>query len=167
MYILQALLDGIDPTNPSDADYTNAEKFMVRLYNSNKDTLDQARVTTLLTSDKPEDSPPTSNAAKYHIRRAFCQAAKLIHASQNWHANLPSPVSSGGFMEVEGRLVPVMTTIEQMPAKLLDILICKCATSCDTKKCKCQTAGMGCTLLCHKKYNHNNCKNKYNSNSGL
>ena len=63
--------------------------------------------------------------------------------------------------------VPVMTTIEQMPAKLLDILICKCTTSCDTKKCKCQTAGMGCTLLCHKKYNHNNCKNKYNSNSGL
>ena len=122
---------------------------------------------TTLLSDKPEDSPPTSNAAKYHIRRAFCQAAKLIHASQNWHANLPSPVSSGGFMEVEGRLVPVMTTIEQMPAKLLDILICKCTTSCDTKKCKCQTAGMGCTLLCHKKYNHNNCKNKYNSNSGL
>ena len=36
------------------------------------------RVTTLLLHDKPEDSPPTSNAADLYLRRSFYQAARAL-----------------------------------------------------------------------------------------
>ena len=54
---------------------------MCREFNSPKDTLDEVRVTTLLATIKPEDIPPTSNAARFHLSKSFCQAAKWVHAS--------------------------------------------------------------------------------------
>ena len=65
---MKGLLDYIDPANPSQEDYSKAEKFMVKLYGSSKETLDAARVTTLLVTDKPEENPPTTNSGQYHTK---------------------------------------------------------------------------------------------------
>ena len=158
--LFQILLDGINPANPSAQDFSNAKMFMARKYDSTKDTLDEIRVTTLLSCDKPEDSPSTSNAVKYHLCRSFYQAARWINSSQNCHDDLPSPVSSGEFREKKGRLVPIMVTTEPMAAMLEEIVTCNCLGSCETGRCKSKKAGMKCTLLCHKKM-------KYNHDKGL
>ena len=51
---------------------------MAREYNSTNDTIDKARVTSLLSCDEPKDCPPSSSAAKFHLCRSFCQAAKTF-----------------------------------------------------------------------------------------
>lgn len=159
--MFQGLLEDIDPANPSPQDFDNGEMFLCREYNSIKDTLDEVRVTTLLSCDKPEDNPPTSNATKYHLCRSFCQAAKWVNACKQMHSELPSPVSSGGFREEDGHLIPVMVTTDPMPEMLVEIITCNCPSSCESGRCKCRKAKMNCTLLCHKKlkYNHKNCMN--------
>ena len=162
MDYFQDLLDGIDPRNPTDEDFAKCETFMARTYNSNKATLDKVRVSALLACDKPEDCPPTSNAAKFHISRSFCQAAKLHYADlANHHDNLPSPISSGGHKLDRGTLVPIMMTTEPVPNSIVEDITCICKTMCDTKKCSCRANGYKCSLLCHKnlKYDHSNCMN--------
>ena len=153
-------MDGINPVNPTANDFKNAEKFMARQYGSTEDTLNEVRVTSLLLCDKPEDSPPTSNAAGFHLRRSICQASKWVHASKVSHEDLPSPVESGCFQEEEGHLIPIMTT-EPMPAMLQEIVTCNCQGNCNSGRCKCQKAGLRCTHLCHKtlKFNHEKCLN--------
>ena len=155
-------MDDITPESPTPEDFSNAEKFLSRMYNSTKDTLDEFRVTTLLACDKPEDNPPASNAAHYHLCRSFCQASKWLHACKLCHANLPSPISSGGFKETNGQLVPIMVTTNPMPKMLVELIICDCQTGCGTKKCACKRGCIKCCLLCHKKlkYNHDTCQNQ-------
>ena len=136
--------------NPSAQDFSNAEKFMARMYNSTKDILDKVRVTALLSSNEPEHWPPTSNAAHYHLRRSLCQAAKLLHTSDNFYVALPLPKSCGGFWDEEGHFVPIMMTTEPMPAMQEEIMTCQCLGSCEAGRCKCKKSGMKCTLLCHK-----------------
>ena len=160
--IFQHLLDEINPADPTEQDFTNAEKFMCREFNSIQDTLDEVRVTTLLATTKPEDNPPTSNAARFHICRAFCQAAKFVNASQPLHSDLPSPVASGGFKEEAGHLIPIMLTTESMPDMIQELITCNCQGNCRSRNCNCKKRTLKCTLLCHKqlKYNHDNCLNK-------
>ena len=52
-------MEGIDLRQPTNEDFTKCETFMARVYNSNKATLDEVRVSALLACDKPEDCPPT------------------------------------------------------------------------------------------------------------
>ena len=134
---------------------------MCRVFNSSKDTLDEVRVITLLATIKPEDNPPTSNAARFHLSRTFCQAAKWVHASLSLHSDLPSPVASGGFKEEQGRLVPIMVTLEPMPDAVQEMVTCNCQGNCQSGHCSCNKKKLKCTLLCHKKlkYNHNKCCN--------
>ena len=102
----QALLDDTEPKNPTEEDFKNAERFLALQYGSSKLNLDEVRVTTLLLHEKPEESTPNSNAAKWHICRAFCQAARLKHASLQYHnEHLPSSNESGSYsVDEEGTL---------------------------------------------------------------
>ena len=60
---------------PNNIIYERIEKFMCRLYKDKFDTsLDSMRVNRILTTNKPEDIPPTSDAARLHISRAFLQS---------------------------------------------------------------------------------------------
>ena len=61
----------INRAAPDDIDYERVEKFMCCLYKDKSATsLVSMRVNSILTS-KPEEIPPTSDAAKLHIARAL------------------------------------------------------------------------------------------------
>ena len=146
---------------PTGEDLKKGEMFMARQYGSTKNTLNEVRVTTLLLHDKPEESPPTSNAAGFHLKRSFCQAAKWIYAAETSHADLPSSVESGGFKEEGGHLVPIMMSTDPMPKMIQEIVTCNCEGFCNSKHCKCFKGILHCTHLCHKKlkFNHERCLN--------
>ena len=86
---------------------------MAQIYNSwNKSTLDEVRVAGVLACDKLEQCPPTSNAARFHISRSFCQASKLYYSGINNHDALPSPVDSGGYRLNGDVLEPILMTLD-------------------------------------------------------
>ena len=148
--------------NPTEQDFKHAETFICRMYKCAENTLDDIRVRTLVSSSKPEDNPPTSNAARFHICRSFCQAAKWLYAYSNSHRDLPSPVASGGFKtDKDGGLSPIMMTLQPMPEVLLEVATCNCQSNCQSGRCACLKSGLKCTILCHKslKYSQGNCKN--------
>ena len=95
------------------------------------DELGSIRVRTLLLSTKPEDNPPTSNAAFFHICRAFLQASRWQYAYLNDHSSLTSPVGSGGFFKQQsGELAPVMMTLDPMPDMVEEVITCNCEGTC-------------------------------------
>ena len=153
----------IDPANPTPDDYKMAEKFVCRMYQDPLcNTTDRIRVRTLLSSNKPEENPPTSNALHYHICRAFCQASRLLYSFKGDHTSLPSPIESNGFyMNESNELCPVMMTLEPMSDAIEDNITCNCKTDCTKRYCKCKSRGVVCTQLCHKKlkYSQENCRN--------
>lgn len=153
----------IDPANPTVEDYEKAEMFICRLYQDpHADTLDKIRVRTLLSSNKPEENPPTSDAVYFHICRAFHQASRLLYAHVKNHSTLTSPVASKGWIENEdGDLIPVMMSKAPMSEAIEDNITCNCQTDCTKKFCKCRKRGIVCTQLCHKKlkYSQEYCLN--------
>ena len=89
---------------------------------------------TLLSSNKPEENPPTSDAGYFHICRAFHQASRLLYANVKDHSSLPSPVDGKGWIEnEEGDLIPVMMSKAPMSEAIEDNITCNCQTDC-TKK---------------------------------
>ena len=73
--MFQDLLDGINCENPTEEDMANLETFMCRLYKDRTaSSLNDVRVRTFLTCNKPEEMPPTSNSAKFHILRSLSQS---------------------------------------------------------------------------------------------
>ena len=111
---------------------------MCRKFNSPKDILDEVRVTTLLATIKHEDYPPTSNATRFYLSRTFCQAAKWVHAILSLHSDIPSSVASGGFKEEQGRLVPIMVTLEPMSDTVQEMVTCNCQGNCQSGHCCCK-----------------------------
>ena len=126
--------------------------------------LDQIRLQTLLSTTKPEDNPPTSNAAHFHICRAFYQASRWQNANLTTHKDLASPVEYGGFRDVEGAITPIMMSNDAMPDVVLEVTTCNCKGDCNTKRCQCLKASLKCTMLCHKsiRFSHDKCRNKIN-----
>ena len=135
---------------------------MCRMYKSSTATsLDYVHVRTLLTVNKPEPNPPTSDAAKYHIRRAFLQASRWCNAFSPIHGNLVSPVACGGFNLEGDQLVPIMMSKHPIPDAVLAVVTCDCRSDCNTNRCGCRKAKLKCTLVCHKgqQYSQEQCKN--------
>ena len=92
----------------------SAEKFICRLYRvPDADTCDKARVKLFCIGRAQEALPPTSDAAKFHIRRAHYQA------SISNQANSPIPVlplvTDMGWVRVDGQLVPYLLSLPPIP----------------------------------------------------
>ena len=96
------LLDVINVLDPTDADYERVEILMCRLYKDHQaSSLNTIRMRSLLTMNKPDENPPTSNVAMHHISWAFLQASKWVNASVAMYTYLSTPVSSGGSKRTE------------------------------------------------------------------
>ena len=77
----------------------------------------------ILTSSKPEENPPTSNAAQYHILRAMIQPSRWQYAHLSKHSIHVSASNCGGYYTNDaGKLCPVMMTFEPMPTIIEDIV---------------------------------------------
>ena len=90
------------------------------------------RARYLITANKPEDTPPTSDAGRLHCRRAFLQAAKWEQSDVTHHDHIPSAEESGGFTVVDGRLVAIAMSKEPFPNHVINQIVCNCAGSCQT-----------------------------------
>ena len=117
--------------NPTSEEFAKCEAFMARVYNSNKNTLNEVRESVLLARNKPKSAlrtvPATSNPAKFHICRTFFQAAKLLYPDITSHQDdLPSSVDSGGHRMEGDQLVPIMMTLEWTYLCIDEAVSCDC-----------------------------------------
>ncbi|KAJ8684747.1 hypothetical protein QAD02_020540 [Eretmocerus hayati] len=90
--------------------------------------------------------PPTSEAAKQHIFRAYFQI-------QLWFGNDTIKATDFGWFESTSARVRCFKPVYVednilIPPKLTEQIICGCERGCANKKCSCVRAGMPCTYLC-------------------
>ena len=138
------------------------EQALVSLYGGNtEDTLNSLRykrvsekVACSSTSHvQPHSLPPTSDAAKYHSLRVYCQI-------QQWKGSgdAISP-TEWGWSESNGRLVPVHTGLPPAPQELLRVIRCNCKIDCSGPRCTCKKHDVACSPAC------GNCRGSGCSNS--
>ena len=156
------LLQGISSLQQlSDEALANMELFVCKLYgNKSLHTTDGLRETMLLSSSKPELMPPTSNALRFHMQRAFYQA-RIWQCANIALPEIPIPTSPGaGWSEDDGKLQPILMTKDPIPKAIRVIIAClSCSTGCNTARCKCFKAELFCTRLCHRNLEHGVCLN--------
>ena len=92
------------------------------------------RVDRILTINKPEDIPPTSDAARLHICRAFLRAHVWKNAHVPVHDIMSHELLSTGFIldEQNNTLTPIMMTKSPMSKSVIEMISCNCKSSCDS-----------------------------------
>ena len=91
-----------------------------------------------------ERIPPTSDALNQHLKRCVFQASIWTTAHKSL-ALVPSP-SNHGWMEKDGQLVPIWTTLP-LARDVFDLDV-KCACTKPCSSCKCKKADLKCSRLC-------------------
>lgn len=86
--------------------------------------------------------PPTESATRFHSLRAYYQIQiwmnrdkKLNPLEYGWH-------------ETNNRFTAILTNLQPAPSHLLSAIRCGCKGVCDTRRCNCREAGLGCTSAC-------------------
>ncbi len=147
------MLQGIlDLPQLTDEALTKMEHFVCKLYGSKTlHNTNSVRETMLLSCSKPELMPPTSDALKYHMQRAFYQS-KIWHCANITLLNIPDPMTPGaGWSAKEARLQPLLMTKDPIPKAIREMIACQaCTTGCNSMRCKCFKERLHCTRLCHK-----------------
>ena len=84
---------------------------MAKLY---KDTpckkLDELRRDCMFTTNRQEEMPPTSDAAQFHIQRAFLQASIWSKAYIPQHGTMHNSLLYGGFTIESNTMTPVKSS---------------------------------------------------------
>ena len=86
--------------------------------------------------------PPTSNAAKYHILRAFYKVKQWTGEDEGMEAK------KFGWTVEDGIYQPIRSSLPPAPNELLKTIYCKCKTDCDTRRCNCRKHGLECSVAC-------------------
>ena len=128
--------------------FSQLEKFVCRIYNSQDSSVDRARYQLFCTNAFNEKRlPPTSDSLKLHILRANYQAR--IHKLAVVNITDPPCPSGHGWIIHQDTLSVRWMTLDPAPPELLRISKCSCQkTKCKTKQCSCFVAGVSCTPLC-------------------
>lgn len=124
-------------------------KSVVCIYNgASDDTLDNLRyrrffekTATATTTIHPRSLPPTSAAARYHSFRTYFQVQRWISECSDLVAE------EWGWIERDGKLMPIYTDLPAAPASLLRIVRCNCKSGCG-KSCSCRKHGLDCRIQC-------------------
>ena len=149
-HMFQDLLDGINCENPTEEDMAKLEMFICRLYKDRvASSLNTVRVRTFLTCNKPEEMPPTSNSAKYHILRTLSQAFVWRNAHVPYLEEESAELISKCFHLEDNKLVPIMTDQPALSDKVIKLVLCNCKTGCRNKTCVCRRVPINCFILCH------------------
>lgn len=114
--------------NPISLDELRFKKFTVKVASSTS----HVEVKSL---------PPTSAAAKFHSLRVYFQTKVWIGD------NSLNPLDYG-WQVVQGKMLPLKSSLPPAPDKLLSIIYCNCKLNCDTKKCSCRKHGLECSNCC-------------------
>jgi len=114
-------------------------------------------ITSGTTQLRPEQLPPTENAARYHSYRAYIQVIQ-------WKTLMDTSINpeEWGWSVIDGRYVPLATDLDAAPHDMLSVIRCKCKTSnprpCATQQCSCVKHGLPCVAAC-KNCNGHECEN--------
>ena len=84
--------------------------------------------------------PPTTDGARYHSFRVYCQVHEWIGHSvdpERW-----------GWVLSKGQLEPKTMDSEVAPASLLKVVRCNCKGNCDTKRCSSREHDLECSIAC-------------------
>ena len=126
--------------HPSDDLVSALNRFMCLLYGDTKSmNVDECHY-ALFKAGKCSDEilPPTRNSLLKHVEQANYQTGI-------WSRCLTAQIGNGwqlsdGEIEIQWMMRP--------PDSLLECIVCKCKTGCQTKQCSCQKAELKCTELC-------------------
>ena len=96
---------------------------------------------------KPEQLPPTVNAATYHILRNHLQ---IVHWATLMHTEkIPE---DWGWRVNNGKYTPILTDLPVAPEDLLKVIKCGCSITssrpCSTQICTCFKHGLTCVPAC-------------------
>ena len=141
------LLRNLGNGDLEDFTMKSAEKFNGRVYNvADAESCNEARTTLFSRCWSPEALPPTSDAARLHIRRAHFQAMiwKQVHLT---NPTLPFPETMG-WSRLNDKLVPKLMTLAPVPERCDEMVNCGCKSGCKTMKCSCRNVGLPCTGTC-------------------
>ena len=147
----------------TDSIMGSVEKFFCRIYNVKRcDSIDKAGLILFPKITKPELLPPTSDALKQHILRAYLQVLVWVNADSPI-IDLP-PATAYGWHTGEDpkRLKPTLMKLQQVPDACLEVITCNCKKNrCRNKGYKCRKCGLLCTAMCGcRKEAEGSCMNK-------
>ena len=128
------------------------EKILVEVYGGKKtETLDSLRirkfkdkVVRCATSVEVQDIPPTLDAGKYHIYRAFYQAKCWMSKDEDCALR----VEDWGWQNLQGRLLRRAMDCQPAPDCILKLIRCQCKEDCSINRCSCRKHELKCTSTC-------------------
>lgn len=97
------------------------------------------KVATSSTFVHPQELPPTTAAASYHLLRVYFQV-------QIWQENSTLSPYEWGWTKRGSLLLPIMTDAKPAPPEIMKIIKCICKGGCHN--CTCTKNGVQCTILC-------------------
>lgn len=143
------LLSGIHKSNLTENAIRSAEEFVVKLYKLGKKatTTNSARYILFGAVNAPEFLPPTTDAVHQHIKRSHYQSMIWENIPQQ-QIDSNSPLSSGWKTNNDGKITPLLTTLEPITNTLIEMATCGCKGECANLRCSCVKNKMPCTALC-------------------
>lgn len=142
----------VDPTTQVEAIARGLENYVLDLYckqrPSNVKDLESLRW-YMFSKYQHESSnlPPTSAALKMKILRSHL-VAKIWSQSHLSQIDVPDPTKHGWNRLEDGSLKPITTTLPPAPEAVIEMSLCRCKKSCDSKRCTCVKSGLVCTEMC-------------------
>ena len=132
---------------PSKKVTEDAERFICHIYKAPSENCNQARIKLFSKCQATETLPPSSDAAKFHIERANYQSF-IWRKAHNPMPPLPPPTDCGWRL-VDGKLLPILTTLPPIPKGCRELVQCSCTKGCSTNSCSCRKWGSQlCTDAC-------------------
>ena len=138
------------PDRITDENFDIIERFIILLYDrtSTQTSVNACRKELFSKKNRSmENIPPTKDALKQHVKRAFHQA---VHCWKETLVLQPSmfPHSDWGWALQESKWTQVWMTIPEAAKSCYELLRCNCIKSCTAGRCKCRKSFLKCTSLC-------------------
>ena len=149
---LYALRGLADTTIKIDEIVTGLETFVLNLYCKQRpnsvENLSSLRWYLFSKHQYNSDKlPPISSALNTKILRSHFVSTlwSQSHCSQMQRLD---PTTHGWKRLIDESLQPITTDLPPAPEAIVEMSLCKCNGSCDTKRCACMKAGLVCTEMC-------------------
>ena len=140
----------------SDSLIKLCQDFVCALYGGQKDTVNELRYLLFCTKSMQDyQLPPTLDALRKHVSRANYQCAIWKRALLP-QPSVPSPVGKGWKITEDGLSVDWMYLLPA-PLAVLELLSCRCNSSCSNNRCSCFANKLLCTDAC---YCGDSCENR-------
>lgn len=143
------LLSGLGKSTLTEIAIRSAEEFVVKLYKLGQKakTTNSARYILFGVAKAPELLPPTTDAIEQHIKRSHYQSLIWQNVSQS-EIDAESLLVSGWKLNDKGETIPLLTTIDPITNKRIQMTTCGCKGQCANLRCGCAKDGMPCSAMC-------------------